>query len=169
MNDSVEEAQLKFQEVQNPTDAYWSLVNEVTHLQADGLNYQQAEFVVAIIPNDQKENWLVWHEGLANWIPLLESKELTGQKPTGRRAPPLPPQRESQELSASDAGGRAQMKIDNRLNRRFVKKFSVEIFGMSGSFKTTTINVSLGGMRLQDPIPAIVGNKFNVLLHCCPV
>jgi hypothetical protein len=146
-----------------PTDVFWSFLNEVTHQQADGLSFQQAEFIESIIPTENRGAWLVWHEGLNDWVALDECKEFGGRHNAGRMSPPLPPKRDS-SIENSDASTRLQMKIDNRLNRRFVKNFAVEIIGQSATFQTKTVNLSVGGMKLYEPLPAIVGATFNAVL-----
>jgi hypothetical protein len=152
------------------TDVYWSFLNEDSELQTDGLTFQQAKFVADLIPQVARASWLVWHEGILDWIVLEECIDLMSSSPEDSKyLPPFPPERKSKVPAAGggqtpNANARSTAQIDKRVNRRFFKKFGLEIIWPGVKFVTTTVNISMGGILLVDEIPEPIGKTFNVLL-----
>lgn len=132
--------------------------------QVTGLSFEQARFVVALIPADEIQNWLAWHEGLEKWQPLA-SFEIFQQADSGPRmtAPPFPPNSEV-EVSRDDLVS-TRPSIDKRLTRRFLKEFDVQVTGSDGkTYSSATVNLSTSGMLLRDRLPSSVGKSFSCVI-----
>jgi hypothetical protein len=50
-------------------------------------------------------------------------------------------------------------------SRRYMGRFKVEVASPLGRFKTVTLNASLSGMHLKDPLPSWVPRYFNLIVH----
>jgi hypothetical protein len=140
----------------------WSLFNELADRQIDGLKIEDAEFVVALIPTSERYSWLVWNDGLGDWINLIECQELS-------KIPTMQSQIESKEIAAIKESISTKIeplieRIDQRLSRRFAKVLPVEVIGQSGSFFTQTEDISVGGIKVRDPIPDYIGKNFVIIL-----
>ena len=157
-------------------DVYWSLYNEVTGRQIDGLAFTQVKGIVESMDAASKAHWLAWHEGLTDWKHVDGFTELQDSAPdTGRVQSPFPPAAprtgkfafKDLELSPIDTEslelGRGP-NVDNRLNRRFLKNYAVTASYQGGVFKTRTVNISLGGMLVHDPLPDGLGMRFFMTL-----
>jgi hypothetical protein len=51
-------------------DTYWSLFHKSEKRQIDDLKTDAIEVIYEIIPEKDREDWLVWREGFATWKPL---------------------------------------------------------------------------------------------------
>src|SRR5436305_1749605 len=116
----------------------WSFLNQETGQSVDGLNFAQAQFVTSMIDHKSRVAWLVWHNGLSDWITLDECDQLIGTLTRERPLPPIPPNRPraGKVKSAQDDGLKDMVtnlheskseRDDKRANRRFSKNFQVEI------------------------------------------
>lgn len=149
-------------------DVYWSFYHEEDGLSEDGLTFGQAQFVYKLIPARDRLGWLVWCEEWTDWLPLDECGML-GLREQKMRLPPSPPVVKSKTKLSSESAGELlsnaeTQQMNRRLTRRFVKYYRAEISGDGKVFQTTTINLSMGGLLLQDPVPPDLGVKVKVRL-----
>jgi hypothetical protein len=63
------------------------------------------------------------------------------------------------EIEGLTIGGTS---VDSRTSMRFNKKFEVKIMDGKRVFKTATVNISLKGMQVKDPLPRDLPQIFNV-------
>lgn len=137
-----------------PEKLYWALLRLNHMKQTSGLRFEQAQFIVALIPPDDFDSWMAWYEGLPEWKPLSYFKNLIENSDgTPIYAPPIPP---AHKDSPSD------VQIDMRVSTRFLKEFEVKVLSPFGkAFDTTTVNISPGGMLLASSVPSEIGQNFK--------
>lgn len=154
-------------------DVYWSLYNEIKGRQIDGLSFIQVKGISETMDPASVNQWLAWHEGLTDWALLETFVELWGGNGPQRREVPIPPVsptagRPGQQGSGEEDTGELELGVtrvvDQRFNKRFVKNYNVMVNAGSTVYKTRTVNISLGGMRVHDPIPESLGSKFTITL-----
>lgn len=157
--------------------AVWSFRNEKTEQQVDGLSFKQASFVFNLIPSKSRYLWLVWHEGLTDWMTLDECTHFKSDQPEEKAETPAAPRPEltktvkASSKAAPASKGKTKEKTntgitntvrtrpgpdpdDNRrFTRRFLKHFKVTIDINGKAFMTHTLNLSMGGMLLEHPMP----------------
>lgn len=146
----------------------WSFRDEKTEKQVDGLNFKQAAFVNSMIPASARFSWLVWHEGLTDWMSLDECTHFNEENAEKKTAPPpAPPEKSKPKAAAPSSRGKTSSDADlnRRLNRRFAKHFKVSINLTDKVFTTHTLNLSMGGMLLEHTLPEELGKSFGVKLQ----
>ncbi len=154
----------------------WSFLNQETGQNVDGLDFEQARFVTSMIDHKTRMAWLVWHDGLADWMNLDECDQLIGTVTRQRPIPPIPPNRPGAKKSnpAPQEGEMSQILVtkhesksehnDKRVHRRFRKNFQVEIMTPTGAIKVVTENISHGGMMFQTALPEQVARTFSATI-----
>lgn len=143
----------KYLDEHSPEKLFWALLRRKHAKQISGLKFEQAQFIVALIPPDDYDDWMAWHEGLTEWKKLSHFKMLIKDaKGTPVYTPPIPP---AHQDSPKD------IQIDMRLSSRFLKEFKVEILSPTGKrYKTKTVNISTNGMLLAASVPNELGRNF---------
>jgi hypothetical protein len=133
-------------------DTFWSFLNENSGHQVDAFNFAQAELLFAHIAPSERTSWLFWREGLLEWTPLAICEDFPNAHV--HAPPPLPtPQ------------NKISYEADRRHARRLERHYQVEITGSGGgTFQTTTLDVSMGGIRLKDVVPVTLGRSFELKL-----
>jgi hypothetical protein len=143
-----------------PNEVHWSFRHRTRRQQVTGLTFAQAKFVVELMEDNDKE-WLVWHEGLEEWEPFSNFRDLFASSPKGVVSAPMPPKKEKVD-DAREFTMTSQPVVDKRLSRRFLKEYKVSIVGPRGiAFNTKTVNISGNGMLLKDVVPSEYGKSFN--------
>ena len=159
---------------------YWSLYNLSTQRQIDGLTFTQARGFLDSLEPGQNDEWQAWHEGLSEWKPITHFTELDSKtQHQARQAPPHPPKvahkitghenfspvleyREDADdtpISLEDKGY-----TDNRLNRRFLQTYKVQVPYLGSVLSTETLDISLGGMSLKQDLPPQMTATFTATL-----
>lgn len=140
-----------------PEKLFWALLRKSTGKQITGLRFDQVQFIVSIVPPENFEDWMAWHEGLAEWKSLSHFKILIkDMEGNPIFVPPIPPSAENLPHN---------MQVDMRANSRFLKEFKVEISSPVGKrFKTKTVNISANGMLLATSVPEELGRNFSCLI-----
>lgn len=163
------------------TKLYWCLYNQTTNRQIDGLTFTQARGFLDSLSSEQISEWHAWHEGLADWKSVNEFEELRPEvKHPARHAPPRPPPRPASKISGDevfkpvleyrDDATRISIALDekgysdNRLNRRFLQSYKVQIPFLGATITNETVDVSLGGMALRDILPVQMPAAFTATL-----
>jgi hypothetical protein len=158
----------------------WSFLNQETGQSVDGLTFEQARFVTVMIDHKSRMAWLVWHDGLTDWMNLDECEQLIGSITKNRPHPPIPPNRPSSKRANKNQPlsgehdmaqflefshiSKSEPKHDKRAFRRFQKNFRVDIVTHMGTFKVVTENISFGGMVFQTLLPRQVGKTFHATI-----
>ncbi len=161
---------------------YWSLYHTLSSRQIDGLTFTQARGFLDSIGPAQIHEWHAWYEGLSEWKPVSAFEELNPAiAHDARHAPPRPPkpvakmtgdETFSPVLEYRDDATRISISlddkgyVDNRLNRRFLQSYRVQIPFQGAVLTNETVDISLGGMALRDQLPPQISATFTaVLIH----
>lgn len=159
----------------------WSVYNERQGIQIDQLSFEQAWKIVASSDSKTRVHWLLWHEGLTSWrsvsdfegsedflrqvhkipftFPAVPSEEDRRRAEEEREIGVFDFQDTNVAINLDDSRLR-----DDRAHRRFRQRYLVEIEVGEGRFTTHTADISLGGMRLEDPLPPSVAGPFQARL-----
>lgn len=167
---------------------FWCLYHSPEKNQLDDLRTDQIEAIFAALPKAQHGEWLIWKEGFTEWKPFSDFPQLLmslRRAPEKKSAPPPLP-KSGQSSEDSDDGvdfskvgkniavvdepipENVQLAIeskgasDDRGRARYPKKFEVHIDVGDKVFKTSTVNISINGMRVRDPLPPRLPMYFNV-------
>ena len=168
---------------------YWSLYHQPEKRQLDDMRTDYVEAVFEALPVSTHGDWLVWREGFRSWKPLSDFPALLiglRVQPTGKAlpsanvaAPSVPEATTSATISArtsvtaakvpvfdagsSDGGLSLAEETDlNDRDTRFQKKWDLRIHNGNQVLLNQTVDVSVKGMQLRDPLPATLPNYFNV-------
>lgn len=178
-------------------DCFWSLYNSAEEVRIDGLRTIQIQALLRCLTRTSLDEWMLWQEGTDYWRPASEvHAEL--QKTSGLfNVPPRPPpvgqskaekvehirkiayeedpESQSQISLISPANPREQNAMDKRINPRFILRLGVQIT-IGGKLHTNeTINISMGGIKLKQPLPEgtkgvldvkIVNGPHEMVLRC---
>lgn len=162
-------------------ESQWSLYNDTTGRQIDGLSFDQARDLCRSIPEAQREQWLAWHEGLADWAAIVSFAKLFASGRKTAATPPTPAPKPAAKVSESSAqtsvrGFELQVDdhltieigpektLDHRFNKRFEKCYTVSVNHQGRTFQSQTLNISLGGMQLKNAVPEGLGMQFTATL-----
>ncbi len=168
------------------TSALWCLLSSVTGQSLNGLTFSETRAAVSALA-DTRVDWLVWREGWTKWKPLVQVRELL--EPIHREMKQNPPAYEIQmddvekqvrDIFSSETDEWTQSTVDyqtatkdletlghefqNRLHKRLKKRFKVQIVQSSNKFTSHTIDVSVGGILIEDVLPDWVVGYCQVFL-----
>lgn len=161
----------------------WSLYNSVDKIQIDDLKTEQVRIVLLSIPTVRMKDWMICKKGDVHWQSLLQAPEffedvrdLKGdtegidfEAPSNKKAPAPPSRRplfedinlESEDtLSLMDENQSFAEVKERRTARRYVKTLELLIKSDGESFQTKTVDVSMSGLSVKDPIPSNLKKQF---------
>jgi hypothetical protein len=152
---------------------YWSLFHTTEKNQLNDLRSDQVEAVYAAIPKSQRKEWLIWKEGMPTWKPFDEFPALLmglrNRRDEPVTVPPATPgAREAVQVIDDSVGNINALSLaedgsgEDRAAPRYSKRFEIKAQLGDRVFQTTTVDVSMTGMRLKDPIPDGTPKYFNV-------
>lgn len=170
---------------------YWSLFHSKEKNQLDNLRTDQVEAVFAALPKQMIPEWWIWRDGFEAWKPLADFPQLlvSLRKVDDRSAelPPPPPNVGKTAAAAAPVSGprapeSAKMVVaaadepssiddlsllksglpEDRSNYRFDRELEIRIMAGTKTYKNTTVNISMRGMQLKDPLPPDLPRYFNV-------
>lgn len=161
---------------------FWCLLNSDSNLSLNGLTFNEARAAVNALPLDSRIDWVVWREGWTRWKPLVQVRELL--EPLSRTLEVMPPPYESQldqvesqilhafrddeELVNANTATRDLEVTDHqfveRVHKRLRRRFKVHINQGTNKFTTHTVDVSVGGLLLEDVLPDWVVGYCQVVL-----
>jgi hypothetical protein len=157
-----------------------------------GLTFQEARAIVKVFSPEDRATWLVWKEGWAQWKKMSAATELLVTTSTVLRVmepPALPtgladvndkPKTKTDTYVIDDISDEATVNKtptpapieveapDNfivRKDQRVVAEIDVEIISQGQKFATKTIDISVGGVQVHDPIPAWLAGYCTLILR----
>jgi hypothetical protein len=160
-------------------DTYWSLFHAKEKRQIDDLKTENVEAIFEILPVKDQRDWLIWKEGFRTWKPLSEFPQLliglrsSTQVAQPAQVMPIPPKitvTTGKNLATplsdqDDSTVHFALSEDTGLgdrDTRFPKRWDVRLVGEKKITTNQTIDVSMHGMQLRDPLPDDLANYFNV-------
>lgn len=154
---------------------YWSLFHKPEKRQLNDLRTDQVEAVFAALPHKQHSEWVIWKEGFSSWKSFTEFPQLLiGLRDIKESvAVPAPPSFEQEKSvvfgeSTIRKEGVGHLALDDDYDNegrhvsRYQKKLTVQILGQGQSFKTHTVNISMTGLQVVDPLPNGLPGYFTV-------
>jgi hypothetical protein len=153
-------------------DSNWSLYNEFKDIRIDGLTFTQTKGYVQCLEESHRGAWLAWHEGIPDWRPLENFPDLFSENRDREKAlPPVPPATKNQvfeethaDFEAGEYNLKSETNQDHRLHRRYQKRYSVKTAALGKGFQTFSVNLSMGGILLENEIPDKFGASFMLLV-----
>ncbi len=144
----------------------WCLYDRLHDNQEDSLSLSEAHAICRILTVEQRQHWFVWCEGWSNWKPMNECNELLDLLLERERevSPPVPPstfRREKKEMLVKTV---VEKEIIPRKNERIPVRYGVEIIVNNQNFCSHSSDISLGGVRLEDPLPSWVAGYCTLIV-----
>lgn len=148
------------------TNVYWSLFNRSRHVQIDGLTFSQVSLLAYTFRQEQFDDWLAWHEEATEWHPLIEYRNTLDPLAYDYlfREHPQPPRKIKLPVTESNAVETIEYVESKRLAKRFRRKFSVFIRANGKIIQTETIDISLSGLQVRQPLPENFGKVEMTLV-----
>lgn len=144
------------------------LYNIKTGQLLEGLSVSEAQAAVMPIPKTERQDWFVWIQGMSDWKPLSFVAELNFPLQRNINYPELPNESTSSQivegLNSVDVSESLHEFID-RQHERIIRRFNIEIERDGKVFKSHSINVSVGGVYLEDPVPDWVVGYCNITIE----
>ena len=158
----------------------WSLFQQPDEHRVDLLSLDEVKLILKSIPASRMNLWLARDQEASEWKSLYEFAEL-GLPPRSAAGPSVAPQIKStgaastmklNEMATEDHEFFDDFTLeidhaaveDRRSSRRYNKAYSVLLEGGDQDFQTQTVDISLSGLYIEDPIPSWAGNVFELRL-----
>ncbi|MCB0411423.1 MAG: PilZ domain-containing protein [Bdellovibrionales bacterium] len=169
-----------------PPPKFWCLVNSRTGHMIKGLAFNEARAAVSGFSEESRTDWWVWNEGWPDWKPLIQVRLLI--EPMHRTMKIEPPPFQIQSDKNNRRKGDVEVlqedtphkvfhldetledleisKVDfvNRVHRRIHRRFKVRIHQNGLEFVSYTVDISAGGMQLEDTLPEWVAGYCQVFI-----
>lgn len=180
-----------------PSEGFWSLFQGPDQIRIDGLRLVQLNALVRSFSLAGLEDWFVWYEGAKDWSPLPDLVEFINNAGQLQNLPPIPvkPMKEAYEedtqpaipVAPAAAAAPAEktqtasrtitrsLTRDGRVLPRFQMRIPAIVDYKGKIVRTETIDISLAGMKIKDPVPfptdAIVivtlsHNQTELVMRC---
>lgn len=163
----------------------WSLYNKEDKLRIDDLKPAQVRVILLSIPAGKMRHWYACQEGGPHWIPLLEISEFHEDvramkasashdlptNPGEQKAKDQPARRpmfEDAPTGALDAKTLAIESVqtkERRSARRYKRQIHFTADSKDGVFVSQTVDISMSGLSLVDPLPAHFPKTFKARLE----
>lgn len=164
----------------------WCLFDIRSQKVIEGLLFDEARAVVSSLATEEVEHWWAWRDDWADWQPVSGVEGLTEiiyrAAPTKYPELPTGSQQSNRELAPQGLYIPREIKVETtqvesenensaelsnvtftvRSKRRFKKRCTVSIEIAGQKFQTFTQDISVGGLNLEEPLPAWVGSEFKV-------
>lgn len=118
----------------------------------DGLSLSQVQAIVGSLSRAEQMDWWLWKEGWTEWKPVSNAPEALQSLPLVAMEPPPPLPNENSDFVL-------------RIHQRYVRKYKVEIERGTKCFRTHSINISAGGILLEEPVPEWVVGYCQVRVY----
>lgn len=133
----------------NTGSTRWALYNSRSKDQIVGLTLDEARVILSKVSDDLRPHWFAWKNGWADWTPVNHVTEFASAKPASSTA----------KSKAPDKAAAATEAKDRRKHERFKIQMRVVIVSENGhAFRSSTRDISKGGMLLAHPIPEKVAS-----------
>jgi len=142
----------------------------------NNLRTDQVEVVIEVLSKAQMAEWFVWREGLPSWAPLTEfsllaqaaltSASVASTPPIPVQAPkkPLTPPARVYEESLPNLSLINEGMNEDRDHSRFIKVADIRIVSNDRIYSNKTVDISLKGMQVKEPLPSGLPHFFSVEL-----
>lgn len=124
--------------------------DETRSLVVKGLN--SAKIFYSLLPTNETNMWMVEHESLSGMQAVSECTQLTGK--AIEEIPTISLKKEEDPIRSSGGSGR-----ERRKHKRVNARLKVIIVSGDDMFSCCSTNVSIGGLLLENPVPAQFQNR----------
>lgn len=134
----------------------------------EGLSISEAQAVVMVLPKPEKHFWSVWIQGMNEWKPLSFVPELSFPLQRNLNYPELPKEHTTSQVVEGLGDYLSEESLKEYIDRqheRIVRRFNIIIERDGKQFKSHSINVSVGGVYLEDPVPDWVVGYCNITIE----
>ena len=163
-------------------DTYWSLFHTPEKRQINDLRTDHLEAIFEAISVKDHKDWFIWREGFSTWKPFTDFPQLIANlRQTSSQAItekiPAPPGKRDGESGVSPSRtstGRIEGPIEtvafefaedtddlSERETRFPKRWDLRLIAGDRAVAAQTVNVSLNGMQLKEPLPVDFPKYFN--------
>lgn len=132
----------------NVADGFWSLFQGTDQIRIDGLRLVQVHALTRAFSATGLEDWFAWHEGAKDWAPLADMVSVINGAGKLFNLPPVPPKIGQPQETITRSLAR-----DGRLIPRFKMNLEALVDYKGKVIKSQTVDISLGGMKIKDPLP----------------
>lgn len=145
----------------------WSLCCDFHDWVVHDLSLSEARAILETLRDSEKSTLVVWRTGWPNWRNLRDPdcSPLLNTRTVKISAPPLP---KSEDFDPEITAVRSLKPVNpfaSRKHSRFEAKFPVTIVSGSNEFKTETLDLSEGGLRVRDTLPDWVAGYCSAILE----
>lgn len=127
--------------------AHWHLFHLTTQQTFQNLSFSEAN---KKIQQGKKEEWYCWQPQFVDWKPVREVSDFMPVSSKKAVPPPPPPAR---AFKTADIQTSETQTSEKRKHPRHNVQLKVIIVKGSSAFKTMTVDISEGGLRLNKPLP----------------
>lgn len=153
----------------------WCIVNPVRNWKLEGLSKKELELLVVTLSDLERSTCRVFKKGDSTWKTLSDFSELDFSRSFEHQVdcPELPDNmglRKNPQEGAEDTSRVLIRSIPvlprepERHFERFPLETTVKVILGQKTFEATTDNLSLGGIRLKEPLPTWVAGYYAVFL-----
>lgn len=153
--------------IKNKTQIVWCLRNPLTGVSYDGINRDEARGIMLTFSDHERTQWLVWREDWPEWQWLADCEELTSS--ITRKSYPTPPPMAviaatKEAVKTLAPPSKAKKQFIARKAKRYQVRYAIEIISGGQSFSTYSIDISLGGIQLENPLPDWVAGYCTLIV-----
>lgn len=152
-------------------DSFWSLFQATDHVRIDGLRINQVHALLRSFSTTGFEPWFAWYESADDWAPLSQMVELINKSGSEQGLPPIATKPSANDktityilndqtqtntpntVPSPSAAITRSVSHDGRVIPRFKLVMSAVVDYRGKLVRSETVDVSLGGMRIKDPLP----------------
>lgn len=158
-------------------DTYWSLFHTPEKRQINDLRTDHVEAIFEALPVNDHKDWAIWREGFRTWKPFADFPQLLlslrnlSPSPSENPAPPKQQAPETRVRKINDPIETIALEIADETDmgerdRRYPKKWDLAIC-VPGQpvIHAKTLDVSLHGMQLTEPVTASLPRYFTVEIN----
>ncbi|MES2962593.1 MAG: hypothetical protein V4760_01800 [Bdellovibrionota bacterium] len=154
-------------------DTYWSLFHTPEKRQINDLRTDHVEAVFEAIPSKDQKDWVIWREGFRSWKPfadfpqLITSLRQIDAAPADKPAPPTKEEVEPKIRRIDDKIETIALEFADENEKaareeRFAKVWDLTIISPTQRIPAKTVNVSLHGMQVAEPLTQSLPRYFTV-------
>lgn len=152
----------------------WSLYCVRSQEHVDDLTAKQIKIICSSLPADDRTNWLAWHKGADEWKPIekfveffpsdeaVEHKQAT--PPSNAEAPNFNDRLFEDETTMLNLNMADVSTSERRTHQRVLREFPVELRFVRGKMSSKTVDISIGGMKLEDKLPLATHSPFRAVI-----
>ena len=146
----------------------WALNSDFHNWTIHDLSQREAQIVVESLRDSEKASLMVWRSGWTQWRGLrdAECSDLLHSRVIHKEAPEVARADENfdPEITAVRSATANKPSFALRKATRFEAEYPVTVVCIDKEFKTVSVDVSEGGLKLQDAMPEWVAGYCTLLI-----